>query len=276
MKHWTSVSLNLWKSGLDTYARCVKWVRIWKVSVHESKYEGQPIIYFAQGCQLSKAGLQFRSFEQFCSKYATYWHMCKCYVTYLLVCCEQIWPTTRMDMINAHCSHPYTLQTWDTIHISYVTICRMGKKSEMVEFSKKAWRHSPGFPGNRDILGLGLPSDNNFQPITSFVSLALLWQRDSGRCNLAWIRPETRDLSSSRIYWIVWDCLTFWLILYIHGNRHCLGWNRLWVRFLAVSDKSHVHWANDYLCPFGVLWVHNYGLTQKLCLKKNGNSSSPA
>ena len=45
-------------------------------------------------------------------------------------------------------------------------------------FSKKAWRH---FPNNRDILGLG---DNNFQPITSFVSLALLWQRDSGRCIL--------------------------------------------------------------------------------------------
>ena len=56
-------------------------------------------------------------------------------------------------------------------------------------FSKKAWRH---FPRNRDILGLGLPSDNNFQPITSFVSLALLWQRDSGRSNLARIRPETR------------------------------------------------------------------------------------
>ena len=54
--------------------------------------------------------------------------------------------------------------------------------SELIPtFSKKAWCH---FPNNRDILGLGLPSDNNFQPITSFVSLALLWQRDSGRCNL--------------------------------------------------------------------------------------------
>ena len=29
-------------------------------------------------------------------------------------------------------------------------------------------------PSNTDVLGLGLPSDNNFQPITSFVSLALL------------------------------------------------------------------------------------------------------
>ena len=37
-------------------------------------------------------------------------------------------------------------------------------------FSKKAWRH---FPSNRDVVGLGLPSDNNFQPITSFVSLVL-------------------------------------------------------------------------------------------------------
>ena len=27
---------------------------------------------------------------------------------------------------------------------------------------------------NADVFGLGLPSDNNFQPITSFVSLALL------------------------------------------------------------------------------------------------------
>ena len=41
----------------------------------------------------------------------------------------------------------------------------------IAKFLKKAWRH---FPSNRDILGLGLPSDNNFQPITSFVSLALL------------------------------------------------------------------------------------------------------
>ena len=52
---------------------------------------------------------------------------------------------------------------------------------------------------DRDILGLGLPSENNFQSITSFVSLALLWQRDSGRCNLAWIPPETRDLLSLRV-----------------------------------------------------------------------------
>ena len=29
-------------------------------------------------------------------------------------------------------------------------------------------------PNNADVLGLGLPKDNNFQSITSFVSLALL------------------------------------------------------------------------------------------------------
>ena len=70
---------------------------------------------------------------------------------------------------------------------------------------KKAWLQ---FPNNRDILGLDLPSDNNFQPITSFVSLALLWQQDSGWCNFAWIRPETRDLLSSRIfYWLTWTFL---------------------------------------------------------------------
>ena len=39
------------------------------------------------------------------------------------------------------------------------------------KFSKKAWRH---LPNNADVFGLGLPSDNNFQPITSFVSLELL------------------------------------------------------------------------------------------------------
>ena len=49
-----------------------------------------------------------------------------------------------------------------------------------------------------DILGLGLPNDNNFQPITSFVSLALLG-KEIVVGNLAWIRPETRDLLSSRI-----------------------------------------------------------------------------
>ena len=38
-------------------------------------------------------------------------------------------------------------------------------------FSEGAWRH---FPSNTNVLGLGLPSDNNFQPTTSFVSQALL------------------------------------------------------------------------------------------------------
>ena len=82
----------------------------------------------------------------------------------------------------------------------FVQICTNSYKFVQISnniFSKKAWCH---FPSNRDILGLGLPRDNNFQPITSFVSLAILWQRDSGQCNLAWILPETRDLLSSRIY----------------------------------------------------------------------------
>ena len=43
--------------------------------------------------------------------------------------------------------------------------------SDYALFSKKAWRH---LPSNTDVLGLGLLSDNNFQPITSFDSLALL------------------------------------------------------------------------------------------------------
>ena len=40
-----------------------------------------------------------------------------------------------------------------------------------VLFSKKALRH---FPDNRDVLGLGLHSDDNFQPISSFASLEML------------------------------------------------------------------------------------------------------
>ena len=39
------------------------------------------------------------------------------------------------------------------------------------KISKKAWRH---LPGNTDVYGLDLLSDNNFQPITSFVSIDLL------------------------------------------------------------------------------------------------------
>ena len=59
----------------------------------------------------------------------------------------------------------------------FITVCRVAintekdrKGSKRTENSRRK-RH---FPSNRDILGLGLLSDNNFQPITSFVSLALL------------------------------------------------------------------------------------------------------
>ena len=38
-------------------------------------------------------------------------------------------------------------------------------------FSKKKWRH---LLSNPDVLGVGPISDNNFQPIDSFVSLAML------------------------------------------------------------------------------------------------------
>ena len=43
--------------------------------------------------------------------------------------------------------------------------------------------------------------------------------------------------------------------------------NRLWVRFLAVSDiYSRFHRAYDYLGPFRVLWVHM--AWHKNCVKK--------
>ena len=52
------------------------------------------------------------------------------------------------------------------------------------------------------------------------------------------------------------------------GSR--LGRNRLWVRFLAVSDiYPHVQWAYNYLGPFGVLWVHM--ADTKIVLKKSRN-----
>ena len=75
-------------------------------------------------------------------------------------------------------------------------------------FSKKAWRH---LPSDRDVLGLGPTSDNNFQPITNCL-LSLARQRDSGRINLAWIRLETRDLLSSRIFLGSWIDMNLWIL----------------------------------------------------------------
>ena len=51
-------------------------------------------------------------------------------------------------------------------------------------------------------------------------------------------------------------CLHVWKSpsLWPSGIGSRLGRNRLWVRFLAVSD-IYVHWAYDYLGHFGVLWV---------------------
>ena len=67
----------------------------------------------------------------------------------------------------------------------FVTVCDRGEgggqKSSKIawhtlwtapnSFSKKAWRHLPSYT---DVLGLGLPNDNNFPPITSIVSLEML------------------------------------------------------------------------------------------------------
>ena len=55
-------------------------------------------------------------------------------------------------------------QTWVSNPLSKIVI-------QPRPFSLKAWCH---LPSNMDVLGLGLPSDNNFQPITSLVSLAML------------------------------------------------------------------------------------------------------
>ena len=51
-----------------------------------------------------------------------------------------------------------------------------------------------------DVVGLGLPNDNNFQPITSFVSIVMLGNEIvHSQCNLPLIWWETRDLLSLRI-----------------------------------------------------------------------------
>ena len=63
-------------------------------------------------------------------------------------------------------------------------------------FSKKAWRH---LSSNTDVLGLGLPSDNNFQPIASFVSLEMLGNEIVVGVTLLGYDGETRDLLSLRI-----------------------------------------------------------------------------
>ena len=62
----------------------------------------------------------------------------------------------------------------------------------------------------------------------------------------------------------------YYTLLWSSGIGAHLGRNRLWVRFLAMSDVyiiiSHVHRAYDYLGPFGVLWVHIW-LDSKIVLK---------
>ena len=50
-----------------------------------------------------------------------------------------------------------------------------------------------------DVVGVVLHSDNNFQPITRFVSCSNTRQWDRSRCNLPKIRWKTRDLLSLRI-----------------------------------------------------------------------------
>ena len=59
--------------------------------------------------------------------------------------------------------HSRTQTSWDRM-----LVYPLSRRSA---FSKKAWRH---LPSNTDVLGLGLPIDNSFQPIISVVSLALL------------------------------------------------------------------------------------------------------
>ena len=63
-------------------------------------------------------------------------------------------------------------------------------------FSEKAWRN---LPSNTDVLGFGLPSDNNFQPITSFASIALLGNEIVVGVTLLGYGGKHDDLLSLRI-----------------------------------------------------------------------------
>ena len=69
---------------------------------------------------------------------------------------------------------------------------------------------------------------------------------------------------------MIWACWMegrgrVWASLWPSGIDSRLGRNRLWVPG-SVGYISHVHWAYDYLGPFGILWVHM--AWHKNCVKK--------
>ena len=77
------------------------------------------------------------------------------------------------------------------------TVAAVDGRADFLAYSRR--KHDVIFLLTPDVVGLGLPNDNNFQPVTSFVSITMLGN-DSSRCNLSWIRRETGDSLSLRIH----------------------------------------------------------------------------